>query len=207
MTELPQACGDLKKLLRSTQFDTGLIMIAGAAHSGKSALLSKLPLVPRPTTLIGTMDKTEATILKRVNELKSVRPLHWATVEEPVALTEVFSKACRQEGKDHVIIDALNHWIAQLLVRDSTSFPIEEIEARLDHEFLLLTEELAKQRQKRLITVVSSEVGASLAPSEPLGRLFRQQLGKYNQQLATTSDLVLLVQFGLAQCIKAPTTA
>jgi adenosyl cobinamide kinase/adenosyl cobinamide phosphate guanylyltransferase len=50
--------------------------------------------------------------------------------------------------------------------------------------------------------LVSSEVGLSLVPPEPLGRRFQDLLGTVNQRAAAAADRVYLVVVGIPTQIK-----
>ena len=50
--------------------------------------------------------------------------------------------------------------------------------------------------------MVSSEVGLSLVPPEPLGRTFQDVLGMVNQKIAAAATEVFLVVAGLPNRIK-----
>ena len=50
--------------------------------------------------------------------------------------------------------------------------------------------------------IVSNEVGLGLVPPYPLGRVYRDALGRANQQLAAQADEVILMVAGLPMKIK-----
>jgi adenosylcobinamide kinase/adenosylcobinamide-phosphate guanylyltransferase len=50
--------------------------------------------------------------------------------------------------------------------------------------------------------VVSNEVGLGLVPPYPLGRVYRDALGRANQRLATAADEVLFMVAGLPLKVK-----
>ena len=50
--------------------------------------------------------------------------------------------------------------------------------------------------------VISNEVGLGLVPPYPLGRLYRDVLGKANQRLARAADEVLFMVAGLPVRVK-----
>ena len=51
--------------------------------------------------------------------------------------------------------------------------------------------------------VVSNEVGLGLVPSYPLGRFFRDALGRVNQRLAEAADTVLFMVAGIPMLVKS----
>ena len=50
--------------------------------------------------------------------------------------------------------------------------------------------------------LVANEVGLGLVPETPLGRLFRDEAGRLNQELATLCERVTLVAAGLPLILK-----
>jgi adenosylcobinamide kinase/adenosylcobinamide-phosphate guanylyltransferase len=50
--------------------------------------------------------------------------------------------------------------------------------------------------------VISNEVGLGLVPPYPLGRLYRDALGRANQRLAAAADTVLFMVAGLPLAVK-----
>ena len=50
--------------------------------------------------------------------------------------------------------------------------------------------------------LVSNEVGLGIVPATPLGRIYRDALGRANQQLAAVADEVLFMVAGLPMRVK-----
>ena len=50
--------------------------------------------------------------------------------------------------------------------------------------------------------IVSNEVGLGLVPATPMGRIYRDALGRANQQLAAAADRVLLMVAGIPMQVK-----
>ena len=50
--------------------------------------------------------------------------------------------------------------------------------------------------------VVSNEVGLGIVPAYPLGRLYRDALGRANQRLAAAADTVVFMVAGIPMRIK-----
>lgn len=70
---------------------------------------------------------------------------------------------------------------------------------RLEREILAELNELVQfLRQKKCgFIVVSNEVGLGLVPPYPIGRIYRDLLGRVNQQLAALADEVFMVYAGI----------
>jgi adenosylcobinamide kinase/adenosylcobinamide-phosphate guanylyltransferase len=50
--------------------------------------------------------------------------------------------------------------------------------------------------------IVSNEVGLGIVPATPLGRLYRDALGRANQKLAAAADRVVLMVAGIPLAVK-----
>jgi adenosylcobinamide kinase/adenosylcobinamide-phosphate guanylyltransferase len=62
---------------------------------------------------------------------------------------------------------------------------------------------IAAQTQLNIpLIVVSNEVGLGLVPAYPLGRIYRDILGRANQRLAAAADRVLFMVAGLPMTVK-----
>jgi adenosylcobinamide kinase/adenosylcobinamide-phosphate guanylyltransferase len=69
-----------------------------------------------------------------------------------------------------------------------------------DIEELLAT--LAALGPGKTLIAVSNEVGLGIVPAYPLGRVYRDTLGRVNQRLARSADRVYLMVAGLAVDVK-----
>ncbi len=169
------------------------ILLIGAAHSGKSILAGAFMDPALPTAVIGTADPTDKMFETRLQELRASRPRHWTHVEGPGDACAAMRNAAAEYPQ--IIFDAASQWVATMLVRDSARYDLEQMEARLAAEFAEITHILAKTSSR--VVVVTNEVGAGTTPPAALERLYRQQTGRLNTQLARACRTVFLVAAGL----------
>jgi adenosylcobinamide kinase/adenosylcobinamide-phosphate guanylyltransferase len=59
------------------------------------------------------------------------------------------------------------------------------------------------ERGARSLIIVSNEVGMGIVPVYPLGRLYRDLLGRLNARIAARADAVLLLVAGLPIEVKS----
>ena len=172
-----------------------IIFVTGGARSGKSTFaLEQAKATNEPVTFIATAQAFDEEMTERIArhqlERRSVEnPNEWTTIEAP---TDV--KTALEKTKTRVVIlDCLSLLVSNLMLEDKTEAEIlERIRATL---------ETAKTRDLKMI-VVSNEVGSGIVPEYPLGRAFRDVLGRCNQMVAAASSEAYLLVAGLALRLK-----
>jgi adenosylcobinamide kinase/adenosylcobinamide-phosphate guanylyltransferase len=159
-----------------------LVVLLGGARSGKSALA--VGLGGDAATLIATATAGDAEMEERIRLHRAERPAAWTTVEEPLALAAALA-AVDPDGP--VVVDCLSLWVSNLIGQGTAD---DAIEAR--------AEAVAGAAAARpgLTVVVSNEVGLGIVPATPLGRRYRDVLGRVNTTFATRAERALLVVAG-----------
>ena len=89
-----------------------------------------------------------------------------------------------------MLIDSLDSWVGNLL-QEHESNPRDALESLVQDSLVKIINVCGQS--SALIVMVSSEVGLSLVPPEPLGRRFQDLLGSVNQRMAATATEVYLV--------------
>ena len=81
-----------------------------------------------------------------------------------------------------------------------------ECSPNADREILAALDRVIEvyERSSASWIVVSNEVGLGVAPATPLGRVYRDILGRVNQAVAARADRVYLMVAGIAVEIKSP---
>ena len=163
-----------------------LVLLLGGARSGKSALAVRLAEESGSSvTFIATGEARDGEMADRISRHRGERPGRWETVEAPVriasALTAADPHAC-------VVLDCLTLWAANAL---------EELGAA-EAEANAANAAASAHERGALTIAVSNEVGLGLVPNNPLGRAYRDLLGRVNAIWAEAADHVLLVVAGRA---------
>jgi adenosyl cobinamide kinase/adenosyl cobinamide phosphate guanylyltransferase len=162
-----------------------LVVLLGGARSGKSSLAIELAKEDGgPVTVIVTGEARDDEMARRIATHRAERPAEWSTVEEPVRLRETVSNL---DNSGAAIIDCLSLWVANALELGRSDAEVEE-EARA-------VAGIAAARVG-LTVVVSNEVGLGVVPVTPLGRRYRDVLGRVNAVWAAAADETFLVVAG-----------
>ena len=176
-----------------------LTLILGGARSGKSTHAEKLAReCQTPVLYVATAQGGDEEMAARIAQHRALRPAHWITLEAPRAI----GTAIRSSGASApvVLIDCLTLLANNIIVPLPEPIEYEEAEKLLNAEIDdLLT---AYAASDAVWIVVSNEVGLGLVPPYPLGRIYRDALGKANQRLAAVADEVLFMVAGLPLKVK-----
>jgi adenosylcobinamide kinase/adenosylcobinamide-phosphate guanylyltransferase len=179
-----------------------LILILGGARSGKSTHAEKLALeLGGPHVLyVATAQAFDDEMRVRIAAHRAGRPAGWRTLEAPTLVGGALHQAI---GTAQVILlDCMTLLASNAILHlgDDPAGPV--VEDAINREVsALLT---AYRAGEATWIVVSNEVGMGLVPPNPLGRLYRDALGRANQRLADAADRVLLMVAGLPLVAKAP---
>lgn len=176
-------------------------LILGGARSGKSRLAeARAAEDGRAITVIATAEPLDAEMAARIARHRADRPAHWRTVECPRQLAATLRREAAAERC--LVVDCLTLWLSNLL-GDAGPLPAAGDAAHLPT--------LAEERRALLATLptlpgrillVANEVGLGLVPETPLGRLFRDEAGRLNQEIAALARRVTLVAAGLPLDLK-----
>ena len=152
----------------------------------------------RKVLFVATAEPRDAEMEERIRRHRSSRPTDWNTLEEPIYLAEAIART--SYGVRVVLVDCLNLWISNLLLGTNDEDLADVEQAALDSAERLLD---CYEGGAATFILVSNEVGMGLVPSYPLGRNFRDVLGKVNQVVAARADKVYLLVAGLSLELKS----
>lgn len=168
---------------------TGCWMLTGGARSGKSALAETLAHRHNgPVVFVATAEPFDDDMAERIRRHREQRPTSWQTVEAPLELTAAVAavpdSAC-------LVIDCLTVWVGNMFHHRP-----DDVVELVDAGATELTRLIARRGGPTV--VVTNEVGLGLVPDTPLGRRYRDTLGRVNTTLAAGADRVLLLSAGRA---------
>lgn len=163
----------------------------GGARSGKSAFAEQL-VSSGAVRYVATavVDPADADFAERIAAHRTRRPAEWDVVEaDPVEVL--------REATPATLVDDLGTWLAG---RIDAHAAWDAPRGTIAPDMAALVAAVAGY-QERLV-IVSPEVGLGVVPATDVGRLFRDEIGTLNQQLASVCDEVFLVVAGQAMRVK-----
>lgn len=173
----------------------GSILVLGGARSGKSSYaesiarrFEKVTYIATGINLDGDADWQERIVLHQER-----RPSSWKLIES-VDLPSAISSS---EGV--AIIECLTLWLTKVLddleawTNDRSSW-----ESALSEK----VDSFLGAIGTRDLIIVSNEIGFGVHPETPSGRLFRDELGRLNAQVASVCEEVVLVVAGIPMKLK-----
>lgn len=182
-----------------------ITFILGGARSGKSSFAINLAKERSSrAAYIATASPTDEEIIERINIHKSSRPKSWLTIEKNEEIADVIKDL--PEDISLVIIDCLtyltfnilNHWHWDGETAD-TRYAVQAESAVMEEATQIL---LNIKKSRADFILISNEVGLGLVPPYPLGRIFRDIMGRFHQMIAANSREVFIVFCGIPMRLK-----
>jgi adenosyl cobinamide kinase/adenosyl cobinamide phosphate guanylyltransferase len=165
-----------------------IIFIGGGARSGKSSQalhIARERANGAPILFIATATASDDEMADRIRRHKAERDSQFILIEAATNLDRALSE--RMEISV-CVVDCLTLWL-------SNSFD------SINEEDIHKIHSEAKKRDS-LVIFVSNEVGEGIVPMHPVSRAFRDMSGRMNAIMASLSDEVIAMQFGIAVKIK-----
>ncbi len=172
-----------------------LTFILGGARGGKSTFAQNLAEKKGGRVVfIATAEAHDEEMVTRIAAHQEDRPPDWPTLELPHDVSAGLK--AHAIHADVFFLDCLTMLVSNLLLQDGEEEPDEgkashRVTAEIDSLLAAIREGDADW------IVVSNEVGMGLVPPYPLGRIYRDLLGRANQQFAAQADEVYWLVAGI----------
>jgi adenosylcobinamide kinase/adenosylcobinamide-phosphate guanylyltransferase len=165
-------------------------LVLGGARSGKSRYAERLiENAAAAGAYCATATAGDEEMARRIAAHRGRRGRFWHTIEEPLALAPVIAAEARPQRP--LLIDCLTLWLSNLLLAER---PVAaETEALC----------AALRQAAGPVVLIANEVGLGIVPQTPLGRRFRDEAGRLNQEVAAIADRVVFLAAGLPLMLKA----
>lgn len=184
-----------------------LTLVLGGARSGKSSYAEALAAEQNAgqggdVLYVATAEAWDDEMRRRIAAHKAQRPAHWHTVEAPrhpgAAIRAVLGEF--EVRPNVILVDCLTLLANNVLI----TLPQDATEAAATAALMEEVDELlaAWDTCAGEWIVVSNEVGLGIVPAYPLGRLFRDALGRANQRIAAAADTVVFMVAGIPMRVK-----
>lgn len=166
--------------------------LTGGARSGKSALaVRRAGHHDGPVVFIATAPSSDGEMSDRIALHQAERPAGWGTVEAPIDLATAVAD---QPPDAAVLIDCLSLWVSNLGAAGESE---SHVMARTDVALEVIRARTAP------VFVVTNEVGLGLVPMHPVGRAYRDRLGRVNARFSRAADTAMLVVAGRTLTLEA----
>ena len=163
-------------------------IVLGGARSGKSSFAERLvESCGKPKVYIATAQAFDDEMWARIADHKTVRDDRWRLIESPMNAADAFAGIAADEI---VLFDCATLWLSNQMLAEAD---LETSSAALLRAIMDCPGH---------VVTVSNEVGLSIVPDNALGRRFRDEQGRLNQQLAAQADLAVFVAAGLPLVLK-----
>jgi len=176
-----------------------LTLILGGARSGKSDFAQRMAEESDDVLFVATAEAGDEEMRQRIEKHQQERPADWHTLEAPRDAGQALLKYAQEHEPDTILLDCMTVLTSNLLLSFEEDPFADEAQERLMREVEAIIA-CAEQLDTHLL-VVSNEVGLGLVPPYPLGRAYRDLLGRANQQLAEAADEVYFLIAGIPRKI------
>jgi adenosylcobinamide kinase/adenosylcobinamide-phosphate guanylyltransferase len=168
----------------------GHILVLGGARSGKTTFAERLAMrIGQKPVYLATAEALDREMRERVETHRRARAGRFATIEEPINLTEALIESAKEF--DTILVDCLTLWITNLLGHGANvANEVDELVAAL------------RQIKTARVIMVSNEVGLGIVPDNALARTFRDLAGAAHQRLGEICTDVYFVAAGLPMTLK-----
>ena len=164
-------------------------LILGGARSGKTRRALALGETFPERFYIATAEALDDEMAARIARHRDERGAAWTTIEAPLDLPAAMLSVVSPGAV--CVVDCLTLWLSNLI---GAGCEVEGATAELCR---------AIEAAPASLVMVSNEVGLGLVPPYPLGRVYRDLLGRANQRLAAAADEVYFLVAGLPVELKA----
>ncbi len=176
-----------------------ITLILGGARSGKSSYAQNLAgELSTRVLFVATAVAFDEEMTVRIAAHQAERPAGWRTLEAPSRVGEAVRA---QPGPEEVVLlDCVTLLANNVILALPNMEEAGAAQFALDAEIDDLLATAAASQSEWLI--VSNEVGLGLVPATPLGRVYRDVLGRANQKLAQAADRVIFMVAGIPLTVK-----
>lgn len=181
------------------------VLVLGGARSGKSRFAEQMAAAcGEPVLYVAAATADDPEMAERIRRHQQQRPPSWRTLEVPLRPADRLARALGAART--VLLEDLTLLLSNTLLAGQGA--VGDQPGALAADAAERAEAEVRDQLDRLLqlpahlVVVSNEVGLGLVPPFPLGRVFRDALGRVNQHAAMVCEEVFLLVAGLPLRLK-----
>lgn len=167
------------------------MLVLGGVRSGKSRYAQSEASRFVRVTFVATARRSDAEMRRKIAAHRRERPRQWKTVESHTNLDGIILR--EGASADLILVDCLTTYCGGLMSARGAS------RARRQHLASVID---AIATTDASVFLVSNEVGSGVVPAFNSGRVYRDLLGEFNQQVARVASHVVLLVAGIPVPIK-----
>lgn len=183
-----------------------IVLVTGGARSGKSNFAEEYCKTYNDSVAyIATAQILDDEMRDRVIKHREQRSSKWSTWEVNSNLFIEISKIA--DTCDVALLDCITIMILNLMYCDEeadydnmTMDEINKVEGLIKEEFKRVIDYVSNSQMDMIM--VTNEIGLGIVPENRLSRVYRDIVGRINQQCAKAADEVYLVTCGIPMKIK-----
>ncbi len=181
-----------------------IIFVTGGARSGKSAFAQEIAEKYTDVAYIATAEAGDPEMQERIALHRQSRPQEWATIEAPANLPGAY----KQHAYAFFLLDCMTVYISNRICAAVPDMDAEiinmAVQNQVEEQVMAEFADVIKTIRERDLTAlfVTNEVGLGLVPAYPMGRMFRDVVGRANKFMAAAADEAWLVVSGIPMKLK-----
>ncbi|MBC2215025.1 bifunctional adenosylcobinamide kinase/adenosylcobinamide-phosphate guanylyltransferase [Listeria welshimeri] len=179
---------------------TEMMLITGGARSGKSNFAEKEAAKYSRVLYVATgiAFENDSEFQARIKQHQATRPATWDTFEAFQGIATYLEQHSKKY--DVILVDCVTMLVTNLFFqflgeRGLTNEVAEEVEVAIQTEIRTILNAGNKSLAKLIF--VTNEIGLGVVPENKLTRVFRDIIGRVNQQIANQVDEVYFVVSGI----------
>lgn len=169
-----------------------ICLVVGGRRSGKSDYAQTLAeKIPGPRAFIATCPVLDQEMVDRIRKHQEARKSSgWTTIEEPLNLVRAVSDS---SGYNVLLIDCLTLWINNLMYESQKNQNSISEDIIFSETTNMIQACLSHPGE---IILVTNETGLGIVPENEQTRLFLDLMGRCNQVVSKSADVVVLMVCG-----------
>jgi len=178
-------------------------LLIGGVRAGKSSralAIAEARPDDRPLLFVATAQAFDDEMRARIDAHQRERSSRWHTVESPIDVAVHLGAFISTHDVGAVVIDCITLWVSNILLTLPEDADAESVISDRTRSLIECCRRISSSGTD--VIIVTNEVGLGVVPPTPLGRRYRDALGRANQLFAAAADEATLLVAGLSLPLK-----